>query len=176
MTSSPFFTVNGAFSPLSRRLPSPTATILPRLGFSLAVSGRTMPDLVFDSASTRLIRILSPRGRSFAIANAPVKTVREISEIPQTDPAAEPRGSRARATHSLLFRWPLAFVVAAHDARQRVEQQVEIDRLAQHAEHMHADRLLQQVRRELVRQQDGRRRVLDRFAHALDDLQTAQLR
>src|SRR3954464_2907120 len=67
MTSSPFFTLTGARSPLSRRLPSPTDRILPRLGFSLAVSGRTMPDLVLDSASTRLTRILSPRGRSFGM-------------------------------------------------------------------------------------------------------------
>src|SRR4029434_180088 len=63
MTSSPFLTLMGARSPLSRRLPSPTLRTLPRLGFSLAVSGRTMPDLVFDSASTRLTRILSRRGR-----------------------------------------------------------------------------------------------------------------
>src|SRR4051812_11531995 len=73
MTSSPFFTLKGAFSPLSRRLPSPTARILPRLGFSLAVSGRTMPDLVLDSASTRLTRILSPRGRSLAMCDTPLK-------------------------------------------------------------------------------------------------------
>src|SRR4051794_29767913 len=67
ITSSPFFTPKGARSPLSRRLPSPTARILPRLGFSFAVSGRTIPLLVFDSASTRFTRILSPRGRSLAM-------------------------------------------------------------------------------------------------------------
>src|SRR5687768_3771244 len=68
MTSSPFLMLNGARSPLSRRLPSPTDRTLPRLGFSLAVSGRTMPLLVLDSASTRLTRTLSPRGRSLGIA------------------------------------------------------------------------------------------------------------
>src|SRR5438105_10750032 len=67
MISSPFLTLKGARSPVSRRRPSPTDRTLPRLGFSLAVSGRTMPDLVLDSASTRLTRILSPRGRSLAM-------------------------------------------------------------------------------------------------------------
>src|SRR5688572_26364172 len=71
MTSSPFLTENGARSPLSRRLPSPTARILPRLGFSLAVSGRTMPLLVLLSASTRFTRILSPSGRSLGIFETP---------------------------------------------------------------------------------------------------------
>src|SRR3954469_6553079 len=75
MTSSPFLTVKEESSPLSRRLPLPTARTLPRLGFSLAVSGRTMPLLVLDSASTRLTRILSPRGRSFAMCVAPQKKV-----------------------------------------------------------------------------------------------------
>src|SRR5947207_5067910 len=67
MTSSPFLTLTGARSPLSGRLPSPTERTLPRLRFSLAVAGRTMPDLVLDSASTRLTRILSPRGRSLGM-------------------------------------------------------------------------------------------------------------
>src|SRR5262245_20891184 len=75
MTSSPFLTLKGARSPLSRRLPSPRARILPRLGFSLALSGRTIPLLVFDSASSRLIRILSPRGRSLGIVGLLKKVV-----------------------------------------------------------------------------------------------------
>src|SRR4051794_15737625 len=75
MISSPFLTLTAARSPLSRRLPSPTLRTLPRLGFSLALSGRTMPDLVFDSASTRLTRILSPRGRSLAMILALLKKV-----------------------------------------------------------------------------------------------------
>src|SRR2546423_12509056 len=81
MTSSPFFTLNGAFSPLSRRLPSPTARILPRLGFSLAESGRTMPDLVLLSASRRLMRILSPRGRSLAMIVSPWGDVSSQSSV-----------------------------------------------------------------------------------------------
>src|SRR5436309_4726772 len=68
MTSSPFLTLKGARSPVSRRLPSPTLSTLPRLGFSLAVSGNTMPLLVLLSASTRLTRILSPRGRSLGMS------------------------------------------------------------------------------------------------------------
>src|SRR5688572_14405790 len=75
MTSSPFLTLTGARSPVSRRLPLPTARTLPRLGFSLAVSGRTMPLLVLDSASTRLTRILSPRGRSFAMCQVSAEKV-----------------------------------------------------------------------------------------------------
>src|SRR6188474_1934695 len=71
MTSSPFLTLTGDRSPLSRRLPSPTLRTLPRRGFSLAVSGRTMPLLVLLSASTCLTRILSPSGRNLAIVYAP---------------------------------------------------------------------------------------------------------
>src|SRR5215210_1757720 len=71
MTSSPFFTLKLARSPFSSRLPSPTLRTLPRRGFSLAVSGRTMPLLVLLSASTRFTRILSPSGRNLAIVYAP---------------------------------------------------------------------------------------------------------
>src|SRR5258706_14882903 len=73
MTSSPFLTENGARSPMSSRRPSPTDKTFPRLGFSLAVSGRTIPDLVLDSASRRFTRILSPRGRSFGMTLTPMK-------------------------------------------------------------------------------------------------------
>src|SRR5882672_7517480 len=73
MISSPFLTEKGARSPVSRRRPSPTDRTLPRLGFSLAVSGRTMPDLVLDSASSRFTRILSPRGRSLGMTLTPEK-------------------------------------------------------------------------------------------------------
>jgi len=66
MTVSPFFTVNGVSLPLSLlRWPSPRATILPCLGFSLLDSGRKMPLSVFEAASSRFTRILSPRGRNF---------------------------------------------------------------------------------------------------------------
>src|SRR5438132_7918487 len=44
--------------------PLPTASIMPSWGFSLAVSGRTIPLLVFSSRSTGLITTRSPSGRS----------------------------------------------------------------------------------------------------------------
>jgi len=59
-TVSPFFTWNAAFSPDSNCTPSPRAMTLPCFGFSLAVSGRTMPPAVFSSASSLLTRTLSP--------------------------------------------------------------------------------------------------------------------
>src|SRR5690349_12845255 len=45
--------------------PSPTATTLPFCGFSLAVSGRTMPLAVVSSSSIGLTISRSPRGFSF---------------------------------------------------------------------------------------------------------------
>src|SRR5713101_656441 len=45
--------------------PLPTASIMPSCGFSLAVSGRTMPLLVFSSRSTGLITTRSPSGLNF---------------------------------------------------------------------------------------------------------------
>src|SRR5437588_12998423 len=108
MTSSPFLTLTGARSPLSRRLPSPTDRTLPRLGFSLAVSVRTIPDLVLDSASTRLTRILSPRGRSLGIVGLLLLRVIGRSSL-------------------VCFGWPSGFVVAAQHARQGIEEQVEVD-------------------------------------------------
>src|SRR3954463_5058539 len=50
--------------PLSSSLPGPTATTLPFVGFSLAVSGRRMPLLVFSSASDCFTITRSARGRS----------------------------------------------------------------------------------------------------------------
>ena len=51
--------------PLSSSLPSPTARTLPFCGFSLAVSGRTMPEAVVASSSTALTIRRSPSGLSF---------------------------------------------------------------------------------------------------------------
>src|SRR6185436_643346 len=137
MTSSPFLTLTGARSPVSRRLPSPTLRTLPRLGFSLAVSGRTMPDLVLDSASTRLTRILSPRGRSLAIVDAPCfernrywrfdigGLMNGVTTQPQTS------NLKPAQTSQSFFRRrrPAALVVASQDSRERVEQLVEINGL-----------------------------------------------
>src|SRR3954470_22665427 len=63
------------------------ATTLPRLGFSLAESGRTMPLLVLLSASTRLTRILSPRGRSFAMSTYSLSGYWDVLRGPARLPA-----------------------------------------------------------------------------------------
>src|SRR3954470_18001019 len=131
MTSSPFLTPLEARSPWSRRLPSPTLRTFPRFGFSLAVSGRTMPLLVLLSASTRLTRILSPSGRNLAIVYAPSKRVsvvrRQWPVVESTDPPVRSR----------LFSRPAARVVALEHPGQRVEQDVEVHRLCPDAEHVH---------------------------------------
>src|SRR5689334_13021308 len=160
MTSSPFLTLKGARSPLSRRLPSPTLSTLPRLGFSLAVSGRTMPLLVLDSASTRLTRILSPRGRSLGMILSPSKRCCWLLVT----------------RYSLLVEvlGPAAFVEAPHHARQRVQEQVQVDGLGEHAEHVHSQSLVQQMVGQVLRQQNGGRSGLE-LAHELDDLEAAEL-
>src|SRR3954453_17741759 len=112
MTSSPFLTVNGAFSPLWRRLASPTDRTLPRLGFSLAESGRTMPLLVLLSASTRLTRILSPRGRSFAMSTYSLTGYRGRSN----QAGASPHAGRFVTRYLLLvtcYLWALAIETPA---------------------------------------------------------------
>src|SRR3954470_284616 len=53
----------------SLTFPSPTASTLPRCGFSLAVSGRTIPLAVVSSSSTALTISRSPRGLSFIRRN-----------------------------------------------------------------------------------------------------------
>src|SRR5262245_13454416 len=64
-TRSPSFTWKLARLPLSSNLPSPRLRTFPCFGFSLAVSGRTMPPAVFSSASRRLTTILSFKGTTF---------------------------------------------------------------------------------------------------------------
>src|SRR5205085_8440985 len=64
-TVSPAFTASFERPPSLSSLPTPTATTRPRWGFSLAVSGRTMPPAVRSSASRRLIRTRSSRGFTF---------------------------------------------------------------------------------------------------------------
>src|SRR6478672_8604761 len=53
------------FSPSSSHLPSPAAMTFPFCGFSLAVSGRTIPLAVVSSSSIGLTISRSPRGFSF---------------------------------------------------------------------------------------------------------------
>src|SRR6266849_7729392 len=63
---SPSRTYIAARSPLSSRRPLPTAIPVPSWGFSLAVSGITMPLLVTSSFAAGLTTTRSPTGRIFA--------------------------------------------------------------------------------------------------------------
>src|SRR5438477_556137 len=178
MISSPFLTEKGERSPFSRRLPSPRLTTLPRLGFSLALSGRTMPDLVLVSASTRLTRILSPRGRSLVIAVAP-KNCCQLSVVrcQLLILAVIRNGRRTNGSltifilRGLSFTGPFTFVMPSQQSCQRVEQLVEIDGLGQDAEHVHAEGFVEQMGIQLLSEQDRGRDVLafaSQIAHQLD--------
>src|SRR4051794_33892199 len=63
MTWSPTATDSSPRLPLSSNLPGPTASTLPRCGFSLAESGSTMPPAVRSSASTGSTTTRSSSGR-----------------------------------------------------------------------------------------------------------------
>src|SRR5438093_6251808 len=130
MTSSPFLTEKGARSPVSSRRPSPTDKTLPRLGFSLAVSGRTIPDLVLDSASRRFTRILSPRGRSFGMTLTPMKERTQNSEF----------RTQIKTNSNSTFGRPAVLMKPPQQPRQGIQQQIEIHRLAEHRKHVHAQR------------------------------------
>src|SRR3954466_3831360 len=67
MTLSPTFTPSGCRRPSSRRLPLPTATTSPSIGFSWAVSGMMMPDLVLVSAPIGFNRRRSCSGLNFMV-------------------------------------------------------------------------------------------------------------
>src|SRR5450759_767131 len=74
-TRSPFLTSIFSRVPSSRVCPGPTARMVPPCGFSLAVSGRTIPLLVTSSRALGLMTTRSPRGLSLllltvALANA----------------------------------------------------------------------------------------------------------
>src|SRR5690348_628082 len=64
-TLSPALTAIGRTLPSSWILPVPTATTSPLIGFSVAVSGMTMPPADLVSASRRLTMTRSCNGRSF---------------------------------------------------------------------------------------------------------------
>src|SRR5258708_18859722 len=55
--------------------PGPTARIVPSWGFSLAVSGRTMPLFVISSRGVGWITTRSPSGRSFVVEAVAVANV-----------------------------------------------------------------------------------------------------
>src|ERR1700712_1034062 len=85
---------SGRRLPSSLMAPSPTATTLPFCGFSLAVSGRTMPLAVVSSSSTGFTISRSPRG--FRFINEPPSFGRWFAcqdrknAGPQTFPARYP--------------------------------------------------------------------------------------
>src|SRR5678815_700933 len=82
MTRSPFLTVRGMRSPVSvLRAPSPTASMVPVLGLSLLVSGRKMPEAVLVSASSRLTRILSWRGRTLVLVLLAMRSTPETGTL-----------------------------------------------------------------------------------------------
>ena len=64
---SPFFISNGTFLPLSSVFPVPRATTRLSMGFSLAVSGITIPPFLTSFASTASTRMRSPRGLMFSV-------------------------------------------------------------------------------------------------------------
>src|SRR5436309_15908609 len=61
-TRSPFLTSKGTFLPLSSVLPVPRATMMPSVGFSLALSGMMMPPFLTSFSSAGSTRTRSPRG------------------------------------------------------------------------------------------------------------------
>jgi len=67
-TISPSLISIAALWPLSNILPAHTATTLPLEGFSLDVSGNTIPEAVFCSCSIASTNIWSSNGINFAIS------------------------------------------------------------------------------------------------------------
>src|ERR1043166_928893 len=61
-TRSPFLTSKATFLPLSSVLPVPSATMMPSVGFSLALSGMIMPPFLTSFSSAGSTRTRSPRG------------------------------------------------------------------------------------------------------------------
>src|ERR1700710_1774703 len=79
--------------------PSPTATTLPFCGFSLAVSGRTMPLAVVSSSSTGFTISRSPRG--FRFINEPPSFGRWFACQDRKNAGPKPFPARYPAWHSL---------------------------------------------------------------------------
>src|SRR6201746_336618 len=84
---------SGRRVPSSLMAPSPTATTLPFCGFSLAVSGRTMPLAVVASSSIALTISRSPRGFSFIrVPPLSVRVLLAKSRNPALKPISAPPG------------------------------------------------------------------------------------
>src|SRR5947209_18670663 len=102
MTLSPTLTPSGCSRTPSRRLPLPTATTSPCIGFSWAVSGMMMPDLVLVSAVVGLSSNRSCNGLNFMVfplsgtGAAYRKRQRRVSTRPVRHPAPLELGGRRR--------------------------------------------------------------------------------
>src|SRR4051812_20540121 len=116
------------FPPSSASLPSPTARTLPRWGFSLAVSGRTMPLAVVSSSSIALTISRSPRGLSFIYnlrqqfafgtlrARVPLGTLATRVPSEACDAALQLVLPGAASPESLgNLRWPVRYLREADD-------------------------------------------------------------
>src|SRR6266446_2220782 len=122
---------------------------LPCLGFSLAVSGSTMPPAVFSSASRRLTSILSLRGTTFM----PLK----LLEVKQPLKGDSPLFQRA-ARPLFAGRIPLGIAVDAHQrADYRVQYDVLADRLRNHTVGAGPQRLPDEYFVRIRRDQDARK-------------------
>src|SRR5437870_5613123 len=97
----------GTFCPLSSTRPGPTASTMPSWGFSLAVSGRTMPLFVLSSRSTGLRRTRSPRGLTFMCITSCLKSL-ATEDILQQE---RHRGARQASPPTCLVARPEVIVV-----------------------------------------------------------------
>src|SRR5688572_326191 len=91
-------------SPSSSRRPSPAASTVPRCGFSLAVSGSTIPDFVVSSRPSGLTTTRSPSGLSLvAVADAPLVLVAILYGPPGHTAHQPPAVILRRAVHRKTF-------------------------------------------------------------------------
>src|SRR2546423_648042 len=136
------------FSPSSSHLPSPTARTLPRCGFSLAVSGRTIPLAVVSSSSIGRTISRFPRGLSFIVLPSVVKSFgTRAMRVPTSDRHSSKGGARRLVLRRALrghalgdLRRPHEDLGEAHDGhgvvvpdRTAVDLLEEVDLLVQAA-------------------------------------------
>ena len=76
--------------------------IPPSWGFSLAVSGRTMPDFVISSRGVGLMTTRSPSGLSFEDVAVAVANV-----LPSLDDRLQPSSRRGDSPNRVLARGPI---------------------------------------------------------------------
>src|SRR5215211_931325 len=123
-TSLPALTSIGMRLPSSSRRPSPTATIVPRCGFSLTVSGITIPDLVVSSRLEGRTTTRSPSGRSFAATSVPLDwVVAMFASSNLTDSRSHHRGTGPPASSNQLVR-DVLYACAWHSSRESAKTRV----------------------------------------------------